>query len=405
VNIAVYHNLPSGGAKRALYEMVRRLCDDHRVDVYTLSPADHDFCDLRPFCNRHRILPFAPLPLLRRPFGRLNQGSRTLDLLRLHALQRRLAREINTRSYDVLFVHHCQFERAPSLLQFSRTPAVYYCQEPPRLFYEPRIPRSHHRLSTVQRLVNCVDPFPILYRAVLLRRDRASVRSASGILVNSAYSRESFYRIYGLFAAVCYLGVDTHRFSPLPVPRKDYVLSVGVLDPRKGFDFLVHSLALIDEAQRPPLVLVNNAGDDRERRYLQTLAQRLRVSISFRTLVSDEELVHLYSQAALTLYAPIMEPFGFVPVESMACGTPVIGVREGGVRESVVHGVTGLLVDRDPVEAALAVRELLADEERLNYYGREGREHVLNSWTWDRTAAQLEQTLSEAAGGSRRAEI
>jgi len=397
MRIAIYHNLPSGGAKRALYELSRRLVRTCDIDVYTLSCADHEFCDLRPYSKEHIVFPFEPWPLVRRPFGRLNQGIRTLDLFRLGALQRQVASKIDAGGYDVVLVNHCLYERAPSLLRLTRTPTVYYCQEPPRLFYEPQIPRPYLRLSRLQRLGNCLDPLPLLYRTVLSKHDRANVWAASRVLVNSAYSRESLYRAYGISSVVSYLGVDPELFLPLDLPRQGSVLSVGVLDPRKGFDFLLRGLALIDEVRRPPLVLVSNAADSREREYLAALADHLGVSVAFKILISDDDLVRLYNSAALTLYTPVMEPFGFVPLESMACGTPVVGVREGGVRESVVDDVTGILVDRDPAELASAVRELLADGERLDRYGRQGRQHVLKNWTWEASVAQLERHLEDVA--------
>jgi glycosyltransferase involved in cell wall biosynthesis len=107
------------------------------------------------------------------------------------------------------------------------------------------------------------------------------------------------------------------------------------------------------------------------------------------------------NSVVVTLYAPIMEPFGFVPLESMACGTPVVGVREAGVRESVVHGVTGLLVEREPAELARAVEALLTDPNRAADMGRCGRACVQEHWTWERTPARLEGYLTEAAGRNR----
>jgi glycosyltransferase involved in cell wall biosynthesis len=93
-----------------------------------------------------------------------------------------------------------------------------------------------------------------------------------------------------------------------------------------------------------------------------------------------------------------MEPFGLVPLEAMACGTPVVGVQEGGVQESILHKHTGLLVDRDPVQFAAAVQNLLSNPALASEYGRNGREHVLRHWTWDQSVAALEDFLLACAG-------
>ena len=127
--------------------------------------------------------------------------------------------------------------------------------------------------------------------------------------------------------------MDTERFHPLALPKEDFVLSVGALSPRKGFDFLIQSLALLNPLQRPRLVLASNHTEALEQQYIAQLAGRLQVDVAFRPQISDAQLLALYNQARATVYAPIMEPFGFVPLESMACGTPVVGVVEGGARD------------------------------------------------------------------------
>jgi glycosyltransferase involved in cell wall biosynthesis len=374
--------------------MCRRLTEKHEIDVYSLSCADHDFCDLRPFCGRHLVFPFTPLPLARRPFGRLNQGIRALDLLRLRALQRRIANQIDAAGYDVVFVHNCQYGQSPCLLSFLCTPSVYYCQEPPRNIYEPVVPRPYAEFTPVQRIGNWFDPLPHVYRRTLAQLDRINVLAADLVLANSAYSRESLYRTYGIFSKIGYLGVDAQRFRPLSLPKAGFVLSVGAIRPNKGFDFLLHSLVLIEAAQRPPLVIATNLADSRERGYLEELANQLQVSVSFKVLVPDDELVQLYNQARLTLYAPIMEPFGFVPIESMACGTPVVGVREGGVRETVLHDETGILADRDPHRFAQAIENLLSDSTRQERFGLQGRVCVEKHWQWDHSVRDLERHLA-----------
>lgn len=398
MNIAVFHNLPSGGGKRALYEQVRRLSEKHTIDVYTLSSADHDFGDLRPFCREHRVYSYRPGRMYRRPIGRLNQGVRTADLLRLNRLQKAIAYDVDAGGYDVVLVHSCQFMTAPALLAHVLCPSAYYCHEPPRMLYEPTIVRSHNVIGLGQRLVNLVDPLPGLYRRTLGRLDRLSTCSANMVMVNSHYSRETFYRVYGTYAVVATLGVETELFRPMNLAREDYVLSVGALNPRKGYEFLIHSLAQIAGADRPELRIVCNSEELGERAYLQGLAAGLGVSVTIYTMVSDTDLVSLYNRALLTIYAPVMEPFGFVPLESMACGTPVLGVREAGVRESVSDGVTGVLVDRDAKSYATELWSLLDDSDRYSRLAEACRPYVVENWSWDASVARLETLLELTAG-------
>lgn len=397
MNIAIYHNLPSGGGKRALVEMTRRLAERHKITVYTLSTAEHDFCDVRPYCARHVVTPFGPLPLARRPFGRLNQGIRSLDLLRLEGVQRRIAAQIDLGGFDVVLVHNCQVSQSPRLLIFLETPSVYYGQEPPRLLYEPRIPRVYSQHSQAQRIGNMFDPFPSLYRRTLRRMDVENVRAANTVLVNSHYSRETFYHIYGIFAQVGRLGVDAERFRPVPLTREHRVLSVGALTPNKGFDLVIRGLGLLELTQRPALTIISNHVSAPEHGYLRALAGDLGVTVDFCAGVSDDTLVEAYNRALLTAYAPVMEPFGFVPLESMACGTPVVGVNEAGVRETVRHGETGLLVDRNPAAFAEAIGGLLRDPQQREAMGRQARSSVVATWSWDRAIVALEGHLTRTA--------
>jgi glycosyltransferase involved in cell wall biosynthesis len=66
------------------------------------------------------------------------------------------------------------------------------------------------------------------------------------------------------------------------------------------------------------------------------------VDVTVKYRPSQQELVSLYNQAMALVYIFLMEPFGLVALEAMACGTPVIGVRESGIRESVIDGITGI---------------------------------------------------------------
>jgi glycosyltransferase involved in cell wall biosynthesis len=215
--------------------------------------------------------------------------------------------------------------------------------------------------------------------------------------VNSDFMRQTVRRIYEIEAQVSYHGVDTGQFRPLALEKQRMILSVGSLTPLKSFDFIIQAIAHIPAGQRPPLAIASNFQVPQERFYLEQLARDSHVELMLLDEVTDEQLIQLYNQAWITAYSPVREPFGLVPLESMACGTPVVAVREGGVPESVVDGETGLLVERDPVQFAEAVRQLLDNPALAADYGRRGREHVLRHWTWEHAVETLERHLTACA--------
>src|SRR5262249_17534091 len=219
--------------------------------------------------------------------------------------------------------------------------------------------------------------------------DCSNVQHATLLLTNSYFSAESIYRAYGLRARVSYLGVDTDVFKPLGLERENFVLSVGAVAPLKGYDFLIQAFAKVTPDQRPSLLIVGNTASAGETRYLEQLAAKREVRLTFRVEITDDELVQLYNQASAFVYAPVLEPFGFAPLEAMACATPVIAVKEGGVRESVVEDVTGWLVDREPEEFAAALSRILSDQMLARCMGNSGREQVLAQWTWEQAYDRL----------------
>jgi len=398
MKIAIFHNLPSGGAKRTLFEVVQRLVARHEISVFTLSCANHEFADLRPLVNHHEIVPFQPSPKFNSPFGRINMLGRLFDLIRLRAVENKLAHKMSSLDFDVVFVNPCQFENSPSLLTFLQdVPSVFFLQEPLRILYEEMPARPYDKKKAgLRRLVDSFDPLPGLYRSVLRKNDIRNVLAANLVLVNSTFVRDSAKMIYGVEATVNYLGVDTQFFHPIAGDKHPTVVSVGSLTPLKGFDFIIRSIAHIPNEKRPTLKIASNFSNPPEYEYLNNLAQALKVDLVFQKEISDQSLVKLYNQAALTVYAPIREPFGLVALESMACATPVVGVREGGIQETVVDHKTGRLTSRNEVEFAEAIQELLNDRKKAAEYSRNGRALMLERWTWEAATERLESNFLAA---------
>ncbi|PWB75400.1 MAG: hypothetical protein C3F07_05650, partial [Anaerolineales bacterium] len=184
MKIAIFHNIPSGGAKRALFEWTRRLAGRHVIDVYSLATADHTFCDIRPFAARHHVFEFAPRSLFNSPFGRLNQFQRWRDLGDLERINRRIAGQINQGGYDVLFANTCIFTFIPALLQYVNIPSVYYLHEPfgsgfYRSFERPYLKRGGWRQS-----VDRLDPLIGLYQGRLASIQKRSLRATTRLLSN-----------------------------------------------------------------------------------------------------------------------------------------------------------------------------------------------------------------------------
>jgi glycosyltransferase involved in cell wall biosynthesis len=394
MKLAVYHDLPSGGAKRVVYEVVQRLAARWEIDVYSLSTANESFCDVRPFTGRSRAFPFEPARLFESPFGRLNQLQRMSDLRRLGTLGREIAAEIDAGGYDAVWVHPCMWLQAPHVLRRLRTPSSFYVHEPMRWAYEPEILRPGQERSDWRRFADRLDPMHQLYRRAAIKADRENLNAATEILANSSFTAANVAQFYGRAAEVCYPGVDTELFAPLPQrTRAPWVLSVGEIRPSKGFDFLIEALSRIPAERRPPLRLVGNAVRSEEVEHVKSLASDRGVLLEIETNVGVQTLVERYNEAAMVVYAPIREPLGLVPLEALACETPVVGVAEGGVRETVADSETGLLTERDPQRFAAAVEKLLGDPELRDQLGREGRRRVLDGWSWDRAAEQIEASL------------
>ncbi len=400
MHIALYHNLASGGSKREAYEFARQFAAyGDSFDLYCPRTANEEFLPLTNLARQvftfdlNLTRPFeGSLPLLRK-YVDLYRLKKNLDASR--ALATRTAEKIDAGKYDFVFLHHDQPVQSPYLLNFLKTPSVYYCAEPMREFYEPPIPRPylepHSRMEQWQR--RWYAPARALRRRMMQTADARNVQAAKLLLTNSFFSAESIYRAYGLRARVVYLGVDTKKFRPLDMQRENFVLSVGAVSPLKGYDFLIQALGQIDAAFRPPLVIVGNTASAGEVNYLRAVAEQLAVTVEFRVNVAEDELVQLYNQARALVYAPTLEPFGFAPLEAMACETPVVAVREGGVRESVCDGETGLLTARDTQAFAETLMRVLQDHAFAARMGKAGRARVLEFWTWGHAYARLLEHL------------
>jgi alpha-1,3-rhamnosyl/mannosyltransferase len=197
--------------------------------------------------------------------------------------------------------------------------------------------------------------------AVFKRVVPRAARQAARILTVSERSKLDLEELYGLPPSrivVTPNGVDP-AFSPgdIGVPGRDYLLCVGVVEPRKNQRA---ALAAAREVGMP-LVIAGPAND-------QALAVELRRGgARVEGYVDTERLVELYRGAACLVQASLHEGFGLPVLEAMACGTPVVTVPEPALVEVV--GNAAVVVPEE--ELADGIRRALAQHDRLSYAGLE----------------------------------
>jgi glycosyltransferase involved in cell wall biosynthesis len=396
LRLAVFHTLPPGGARRALYELVRRSAD--RIE-YHLHRVDLGRAERWPELRRHQDVGAVAAGVTehRLPgMPRLGPASRILDIEALQLLERRIARRIDSGGYDAVLVSHDQFTSSPSLLRWVHLPSIYLCQEPRRRSFEPVASNPH--ASGLQ------GPAVRAYERLLRHRDIAAAQAAGWLVTNSRYTADYITRTYHRDALVCHLGVDHHTLRPRPdLERRAAVLSVGALDPVKGHDLVVEALGRLPLDQRPLLDVVYERGDPGFGARLAARAAALGVELRLHRAVSDARLAELYATARATVCAAHGEPFGLTAIESLSCGTPVVAVAEGGLSETVVDGVNGRVVDREVDAVAAAIASLHAE---LRIPPDQARAGVIPYWSWDaaadRFAAIVDGALSAVASGGGR---
>jgi glycosyltransferase involved in cell wall biosynthesis len=414
MRIAVWHNLHSGGGKRALHDQVRGLvARGHKVEAWCPPSADQTYLPLTDLVPEH-VVPLnlrsakSEASFLRKLHPRCWNAWTKLRAVDRHCGE--CARQIDAKGFDILFVAPCVFFRTSAIARFVKIPSLLYLQEPYRPFYEslPELPWLAMSWAAKDLLRARFWREALIHKVrlsmirVLGREERRNALAFDEILVNSFFSRESVLRAYGIDSKVCYLGVDTEKFVNQNKRREPFALSVGALTPEKNTEFLIQSLGKVSATLRPKLVLIANMVDSRYLDEIRKLAGQLEVVFELKQRVEDTELVDTLNRARMMLYAPRLEPFGYAPLEANACGLPVIAVAEGGVRETIQEGINGILVEHDPQDMAGAIERLLEDHILHQRLSQQAAEHVRVKWSLQASIDRLERRLSARLGGGRR---
>jgi len=236
------------------------------------------------------------------------------------------------------------------------------------------------------------------------RIERELLTSANRIVAFSPHERDAMVRLYGADArdielAPC--GVDLSLFRPLDqrmarerlgLNGEKVVLYVGRVEPLKGLELLLHTAAQMETCEDIKVLIVGGGVDGyNEIGRLQDIARDLEVDQIFEFVgrVDQEELPFYYNAADVCVMPSYYESFGLAALESMACGTPVVATRVGGLPTVIQHGHTGYLKSwRCPEAFANSLEMIISSEDLQDSMGKAARRRA-EAMSWESVAAGI----------------
>jgi D-inositol-3-phosphate glycosyltransferase len=268
---------------------------------------------------------------------------------------------------------------------------------------------TFHTLGEVKNRVRPAEREPDLR----IEAERMAVNSAGCVIAVSAEEKNDLVNIYearpdnvkvipcgvdlGLFQSMD--KEEVHRELGLPEYSK-ILLFVGRIEPFKGIDVILRTLACLGRKKHLHLLIVGGDADsDGELDRLRSLATELGIEemVTFWGAVEHERIPLLYNAADICVIASYHESFGLVALEALASGTPVVAPRVGGLSTIISDGETGYLIDNRSVgDFTRHLERLLDDDELLQRMGHAARPSVMK-YAWPLVARQVLNIYEELA--------
>lgn len=235
-----------------------------------------------------------------------------------------------------------------------------------------------------------------------IRTERVVAKSASRVVATSSEEAFELARMGTPrnHISVVPCGVDLEMFTPAEGRRTEgtrkRIVCVGRLVPRKGFETAIRTVSALPDTE---LIIAGGPAegkvkDDPEAQRLEGLAATFGISDRVHLIgqVPREDMPGLLRSADVVLCTPWYEPFGIVPLEAMACGVPVVAHAVGGFLDTIVDGVTGLLVPPQRPRLLLnSLREIFAHPSVAEGWGVAGRDRAVARYSWDQVAMETER--------------
>ncbi len=311
---------------------------------------------------------------------------------------------------DGLFPHLPEFSQA--LLEFQRETGLTYQAVHShywlsgwvgqQMAIEWRVPHilTFHTLSLIKMQSRAGESEPATRQQV----EQELMASADHIVAFSPHERDAMVRLYQADATRIGLipcGVDLSLFRPLDQQEvreklglngEKVLLYVGRIEPLKGLELLLHTAAQLQTFEQIRVLVVGGgAGRDQEIDRLREMAKSLNVDEVFDFIgrVDQQDLPLYYNAADVCVVPSFYESFGLAALESMACGTPVVATRAGGLSTIIQHGRTGYLKAWRCPEAFASSLEMIISSKNLQHSMGLAARRRAEGLSWDNVAGQI----------------
>ena len=255
---------------------------------------------------------------------------------------------------------------------------------------------SQQRLDTEQRLLQSADCVIAATTDERMQMMRSCGAPMNRVQVIPCGVDLKLFVPYPQQQARMHLGLDRHK--PL-------VLFAGRLDPFKGPDILLRAASMMEE-QAQIVIVGGSLTEDKDLQNLGMLASELNIEqrVQFLGAQPQHLLPYLYSAADVTVVPSYHESFGLVAVESLACGTPVVATRAGGLMTIVRNDENGYLVPRCAGFFAERLDAILHNPETKARLQSEARRSVLQ-FSWQSVANQMDDVYADLVSAPRTAAL
>ena len=255
--------------------------------------------------------------------------------------------------------------------------------------------------------------------------EKTAIEMADAVIAVSEETKEDVLKFFNVEedkVKVIYNGINLQEYKITTEdaalkkfnidPSKPFVLFVGRITRQKGIIHLVNAINYIDPDTQ--VVLCAGAPDTEE------IAKEMEESIAhiktarsnviwIAEMLPKEEVIQLYSHAAVFCCPSIYEPFGIINIEAMACETPVVASAVGGIKEVVLDGETGILVpieqqqeapfepvnpDQFARDLAQGINTIISNEPLRKSMAKKGRQRVEETFDWRSIAKQTKELYS-----------